>query len=278
MKLRGIAASLGLATLIFTGSAGAQGMMGGPGYGGPGMGMGPGMMSGQGYDPGMGMGPGMMGGQGFGPGMGMGPGMMGGQGFGPGMGMGPGMMGGQGFGPGMGMGPGMMGGQGFGPGMGMGPGMMGGQGFGPGMGMGPGMMGGQGFGPGMGMGPGMMGGQGFGPCQGAGPGGMWQFLEPDQREDMSALLERHRDAQTERMNQMMELRESAMAQMQETRPDPDAIQELHSRMAQLQGEMMGDRVRLHNAMQDLLTDEQRQQLQQGMPMQRGKPASPSTTE
>jgi len=82
-----------------------------------------------------------------GPGYGMGPGMMGGYGGGPGMmggyGGGPGMMGGYGGGPGMmggyGGGPGMMGGYGGGPGMmggyGGGPGMMGGYG-GPGMGRG----------------------------------------------------------------------------------------------------------------------------------------------
>lgn len=79
---------------------------------------------------------------GGGPGYGMGPGMMGG--YGPGAG------GRGGYGPGYGMGPGMMGGGGggYGPGYGMGPGMMGG-GTGPGM-MGGGMMGGGMMGGGMG--------------------------------------------------------------------------------------------------------------------------------
>ena len=87
-------------------------------HGGPGYGMGPGMMQGYGQ------------GYGHGPGYGMGPGMM--QGYGQGYG----------HGPGYGMGPGMMQGYGMGPGMMQGYGQ--GYGHGPGYGMGPGMM--QGYG------------------------------------------------------------------------------------------------------------------------------------
>ncbi|MDI5889571.1 Spy/CpxP family protein refolding chaperone [Halomonas rhizosphaerae] len=171
----------------------------------------------------------MMGGQG-----GMGPGMMmGGQG-----GMGPGMMmGGQG-----GMGPGMMmGGQG-----GMDPGMMmGGQG-----GMGPGMMmGGQG-----GMGPGMMMG---------GQGGMAGILDEEQLSSLREIRREHRSAHFERMGEMMNLRDDMMLLMQAERPDPEEVQALHGQMATLHGEMMADKVRMRNRMQDLLTDEQREQLKQG---------------
>ncbi|TFH85214.1 periplasmic heavy metal sensor [Billgrantia azerbaijanica] len=173
--------------------------------------------------------------------------------------MGPGMMWGQGgFGPHMG--PGMMWGQGgFGPHMG--PGMMWGQGgYGPHMG--PGMHWGGGYGPHMG--PGMMWGQGgYGP---GGPGqGMAQpLLDPEQRTEMQALLQEHRQAQFGRMEEMMELRDELYTQMHEARPDPERLQSLHTRMAELQGEMLAERARLNNAMQELLTEEQRQQLQGGM--------------
>ncbi|MGM0535391.1 MAG: Spy/CpxP family protein refolding chaperone [Pseudomonadota bacterium] len=156
--------------------------------------------------------------------------MMDGQG-----GMRPGtmMMGGQG-----GMGPGMMmGGQG-----GMGPGMMmGGQGdMGPGM-----MMGGQG-----GMGPGMM------------MGGMADLLDEEQLNDLREMRKEHRSAHFEDMARMLNLRDDMMLLMQAERPDPEEVQALHGQMATLHGEMMADKVRMRNQVQDLLTDQQREQLKQ----------------
>ncbi|MGY6566497.1 MAG: Spy/CpxP family protein refolding chaperone [Halomonadaceae bacterium] len=154
-----------------------------------------------------------------------------------GMGPGGGMMGG-------GTGPGMMGG-------GMGPGMMGG-------GMGPGMMGG-------GMGPGMMGGDMM-PCPMMDGGkGMMQMLEPEQRSELRELMREHRPTQFERMGQLMNLRDDLMAAMHAERPDPEEVQAIHAQMAELHGEMMAEMVRMRNAMHDLLTDEQREQLQQATP-------------
>ncbi|TLF52372.1 periplasmic heavy metal sensor [Halomonas urmiana] len=147
-----------------------------------------------------------------------------------------------------GMGPGMMG---YGHQGGMGPGMMG---YGQG-GMGPGMMG---YGQG-GMGPGMMG------------YGLMQGLEPEQRREMRELMQQHRPAQFERMGQMMDLRMALMEEMHAEAPDPDEVKALHDQMAELQGAMMADRVRLHNQLQDLLTDEQRERLQQGAS---GQPRQP----
>jgi Spy/CpxP family protein refolding chaperone len=141
------------------------------------------------------------------------------------------MMDGQG-----GMRPGtmMMGGQG-----GMGPGMMmGGQGdMGPGM-----MMGGHG-----GMGPGMM------------MGGMADLLDEEQLNDLREMRKEHRSAHFEDMARMLNLRDDMMLLMQAERPDPEEVQALHGQMATLHGEMMADKVRLRNQMQDLLTDEQREQ-------------------
>ncbi|MDX1465521.1 MAG: Spy/CpxP family protein refolding chaperone [Halomonas sp.] len=156
-------------------------------------------------------------------------------------GMGSGMMG---HGHQGGMGPSMMG---HGQQGGMGPGMMG---HGHQGGMGPGMMG---HGHQGGMGPGMMG---YGPMQGL-------ELEPEQRREMRELMQQHRPAQFDRMGQMMDLRMALMEELHAEAPDPDEVQSLQRQLAELQGEMMAERVRLHNRLQDLLTDEQRQQWRQG---------------
>ncbi|SFH87906.1 Spy/CpxP family protein refolding chaperone, partial [Modicisalibacter xianhensis] len=123
------------------------------------------------------------------------------------------------------------------------PGMMGGQG-----GMGPGMMGGQG-----GMGPGMMGDQ-----------GLLLLLDEQQQRDMLDIRKKYRDTQIERMSKMMDMRDEMMLLMNQPTPDPDAVKSLHVRMAELHGDMMADRIRMQNEIHGLLTEEQRQQLQQGM--------------
>ncbi|MDW7746526.1 Spy/CpxP family protein refolding chaperone [Halomonas sp.] len=132
-----------------------------------------------------------------------------------------------------------------------------------GSGMTKGMMsGGQG-----GMGPGMMGG-GMMPCPmmgGAGVGMMQGMLDPEQHDEMRALMQEHRPAQFERLGRLMNLRDDLMAEMHGQRPDPEEVKSLHGRLAELHGEMMADKVRMRNAMHDLLTDEQRLQLQQATP-------------
>ncbi|CAM4303567.1 periplasmic heavy metal sensor [Vreelandella rituensis] len=140
--------------------------------------------------------------------------------------------------------------------------MMGGQG-----GMGSGMMmGGQG-----GMGPGMMiGGQGgMMPCPmmgGMGPmSSMAGMLDEQQMSTMREMRQEHRAAQLQRMGEMMNLRDDMMQIMQAERPDPEEVKALHGQMANLRGEMMADKVRMHNQMQDLLTDEQREQMRGSMP-------------
>ncbi|TDR52732.1 heavy-metal resistance protein [Halomonas ventosae] len=103
---------------------------------------------------------------------------------------------------------------------------------------------------------------------GFGPGGLHQLFDEEQRKAAQELMQEHRPAQVERMNRMMELREEMFTQMQQERPDPEKVQALHTRMAELQGEMMADQLRLHHQMQDLLTDEQRQRLRQAIPYNR----------
>lgn len=220
----------------------------------------------RGYGPGMMMGPGY----GYGPGMMMGPGAMGGYGYGPGMMMGPGAMGGYGYGPGMmgGYGPGMMGPGMMGPGMmGMmqhmmgGPGMMGpGYGYGPGMMMGPGAMGGYGYGPGMmggGYGPGMMGG-------GYGPGMMGAFgaieLSDQQRDQMQQIARELRKQQWDLAEQMMEKQDKLQGLYAQGQPNPEEVGQAYAEIAQLRRQMVEAHVQAQNRMQDVLTEEQREQL------------------
>ncbi|MGE6779873.1 Spy/CpxP family protein refolding chaperone [Vreelandella titanicae] len=139
--------------------------------------------------------------------------------------------------------------------------MMGGQG-----GMGSGMMMGsqEGMYPGM-----MMGGQsGMMPCPMMGGmgtmSGMAGMLDEQQMSTMREMRQEHRAAQFERMGEMMNLRDDMMQIMQAERPEPEEVKALHAQMANLHGDMMADNVRMHNQMQDLLTDEQREQMRGSM--------------
>ena len=152
----------------------------------------------------------------------------------------------------------------------MGSGMMGDE---DGMGMmgregGMGMMGRKG---GMG-GEGGMGGM-MGPGKSMGPGmglmremqAMREMLSAKQRSELRELMREHRPAQFERMGHAQNVREDLMAELEHDRPDPDTVGEIHGRMAELHGEMLVERVRMRNAIYDLLTDEQREQLASGVP-------------
>jgi hypothetical protein len=145
---------------------------------------------------------------------------------------------------------------------GMGPGMMGDMMGGGQGGMGPNMMDGMMCGGQGGMGPSMMKGMMGG---GAGMSMMQGMLDPEQREAMRKEIQQRRPAQFERMGRLMNLRDDLMAEMHGERPDPEAVQAIHGQLAGLHGEMMAEMVRMQNAMHDLMTDEQRQQLRQAAP-------------
>jgi len=136
---------------------------------------------------------------------------------------------------------------------GMGSGMMGGM-------MGGNMQGGMMSGMG-GMGGGMMescpmmeGGMGM---MGS---GMHAQLTPEQQLEVRKLRHAHRPIQFEQMGRLMNLREDLMEKMSSDRPNPDEIKALHGQIAEMHGEMLVARIKLNNAIQDLLTDEQRQTL------------------
>lgn len=144
--------------------------------------------------------------------------------------------------------------------------MMGGPG-----GMGSGMIKGsqEGMYPGM-----MMGGQsGMMPCPMMGGmgtmSGMVGMLDEQQMSTMREMRQENRAAQLDRMGEMMNLRDDMMQIMQTERPDPEEVKELHAQMANLHGDMMADNVRMHNQIQDLLTDEQREQMRGSIPSHQG---------
>lgn len=107
------------------------------------------------------------------------------------------------------------------------------------------------------------------------PGAMQRLgLDNEQRERMRELRREHLATRAEHQARMLELREEMHALMAAQRPDPDAVQALHARMGEHHGRMMADRMRMRNAMHDLLTEEQRERMQEmrqrGMGMQGGQ--------
>ncbi|GAA0694552.1 hypothetical protein GCM10009104_22560 [Marinobacterium maritimum] len=157
-------------------------------------------------------------------------------------------------GQGMGMGPGMM--YGYGPMMGYGmSGPMMGYGMGMGMMHGGPMMGGMGMG-GMGMMPcpmmdGLQGGPGYG-----------LQLDESQQKKMNAIREKLWQLQQEHMKEMREHHEEMQTLWREGKPDNDKILDAHREMQKDQLEMMEQRLKLQQEMDEVLTDEQRQQLWQ----------------
>ena len=163
-------------------------------------------------------------------------------------GSGSGMGGGQGM---MSQGQGMMGGQG--QGMMMGPGMMG-------QGMGPGMMG-QGMGPGM-MGQGMMGqgmmGQGMmGPYMSGVLG-----LSAEQREQLEGIQRENAGEHWQMMQEMQQHRRNMMEAYGQEAPDPGKVGDAFSRMMETRRDMIEQQVRMQNRMREVLTDEQRERMQE----------------
>lgn len=156
----------------------------------------------------------------------------------------------------------------YGPGMG--PGMMGrGWGSGPSgecpgfgmMGSGMGMMGGGmgGMGPGMG-GMGMMG---MGPGAGA---GMHPFAMLDLTDDQRTKLGKIQDETRKRHWDLMGKVFDEQARLRDVyateRPDPKQVGQVYGNIAKLQQQMAEITTDAHNRMFDVLTKEQREQLQQ----------------
>lgn len=89
-------------------------------------------------------------------------------------------------------------------------------------------------------------------------------LDEDQHARMRERRSEHRHEQFRRKAEMMDLREEMQALIHSERPDPEAVRELHDRMADLHGDMMADRIRLRNDMHGMLSDEQRKRMRKHM--------------
>ena len=142
---------------------------------------------------------------------------------------------------------------GYGP-YGMGPGMMGGYG---GYGMGPGMMGGYGgmgmMGGGYGMGPGMMGG--YGALNGL-------DLSDEQRTKIDKIFDAERKQHWSVMGKMMDEQNKLRDLYAQETPDPKKVGAVYGEIAKLRQQMLETHVQASNQMQQVLTKEQREQLQQ----------------
>ena len=135
---------------------------------------------------------------------------------------------------------------GWGYGYGMGPGMMGG-----GYGMGPGMMWGGGYG-GYGMGPGMMGYWAYGQLN----------LSDTQRENINKILDQERRGHWAIMGRMMDQQEKMRDLYEHEQPDPKAVGAVYAAIAKLRQQMIETHVAAQNRIDQLLTKEQREELQQ----------------
>ncbi|MFO7858409.1 MAG: Spy/CpxP family protein refolding chaperone [Ectothiorhodospiraceae bacterium] len=89
-------------------------------------------------------------------------------------------------------------------------------------------------------------------------------LDDEQRSELLDIRSTYRKEHMDRIAEMMDLRDEMQVTMAGERPDPDRVEELHSRIASIHGEMMANRIRLQNDIDDVLTDEQRQHMQQRM--------------
>ncbi len=130
-----------------------------------------------------------------------------------------------------------------------------------GMNYGPGMMGG----PGMGMMGSGMGGMGMG-MMGSGMGTMGCMMLPDlsdeQQEELRSIQRETRRTHMEAMLEMMEIRDDMMLEMASERPDAAKVRELQETMSSKQADMIESGIDSRNRMNDVFTDEQREQMRQ----------------
>ena len=148
-------------------------------------------------------------------------------------------------------------GRGYGGWMG---GMMGG--YGPMMGGGYGPMMGGGYGPMMG---GMMGG-GFGPMMGGMMGGFYGLdLSKDQRAKIRSLHHAVRKQNMELMSKLMDSRDKLAELYDTAKPDPDKIGKVYDEIFKIRREMIQQHLKVRNKIYDLLTEDQRKEIDSERP-------------
>lgn len=143
-----------------------------------------------------------------------------------------------------------------------------------GYGGGPGMMGGGGYGMGgygYGMGPGMMGHYGMGPGMmgeyGMGPGMMWGYgpgipdLTSEQRKKIGEIQKDQRQKQWQLMEKMHEQNFQSGGAYRDGKFDEQAARKRYDEMAALRKQMFENSLQERKRIDDVLTPQQRQQLQ-----------------
>lgn len=125
-----------------------------------------------------------------------------------------------------------------------------------------------GGGHGQGEGHGMMGGSGMmGPDTG-GSGMMRPYmagvleLSDEQQAQIEAIYERNAQEHWQLMQQVHERAQTIKELWREGTPDPDAVGEAHERMSEGHGQMLRLHARIQGKIADVLSDEQRQRLQE----------------
>lgn len=127
--------------------------------------------------------------------------------------------------------------------------------------MGGGMMGG-GYGPMMG---GMMGG-GFGPMMGGMMGGFYDLdLSKEQRQKARAILHSMRQKNIALMTKMMDSRDKLADLYDTAKPDPVKIGKVYDEIFKLKREMIQHHLEVHNKIYDLLTKDQRKEMDENRP-------------
>jgi len=118
-------------------------------------------------------------------------------------------------------------------------------------------------------GPGRMGGQEMpGPGTGMMPGIgrsdllMLPGLTEEQRESILSIERETRRQHRELMLDIMDRRDDLMEALDEDRPDPGKVRELHEALNRKQGEMVESSIKTRNRIYDLLDEEQRMHLRE----------------
>lgn len=116
--------------------------------------------------------------------------------------------------------------------------------------------------------PGLGYGSGWGWMRGGFEGGfgdpmspLWDLeLKGERLAQMRQLRREHRELEAEKGVELAGMRDEMAELLAVEQPDPEAVRELHANMAEIEGRLLAERVRLRNDMLELLDDDQRQEL------------------
>ncbi len=90
-------------------------------------------------------------------------------------------------------------------------------------------------------------------------------LSEAQREQIRTLQHKMEKDHLSHMSEMLDLRYEMQGLMEQEKPDPKAVGKLAEKRFQIERQMMEEGITSHNAMMDVLTREQRDELKKGEP-------------